>query len=159
MLFFYRLLLFQLFCTPVVLLSHVLTVLCSIHFHFYGLFLLAAVCNLRKFEAVCSLFLIGLWMDTPWVDIPLWGWSGFLLTCTVLFFKSTAWYNIFTARPQLWAGLLNLLLQCGFFLGLWLFYAFPPQSLLHYLPSLALSTVGVCVLIRPLLHWQEGYLA
>lgn len=159
MLFFYRLLLFQLFCIPVVILSQVLTILCGIHFLFYGVFLLAAVCNLRKFEAICSLFFIGLWVDTPWLDVPLWGWSSFLLTCAALFFKSSTWHNIFTARPQLWACLLNLLLQGGFFFGPWLFYALPNQSLLYYLPSLVLSTLGVYVFIRPLLRWQEGYLA
>lgn len=158
MLFVYRLFVLFLLYLPIVWFGQGLSLTCGIHVDFYGIFLLSAICGLRKIEALLSLFFLGLYLDTPILDIKLWGWSGFLLVSAVILFHSDTWRNIFTARPRLWACLLNLVLQSLFLCGAFFVYNIPFSTASNYLSSVIFSTLCVGFFIRPFLRWQEHYL-
>ena len=155
---FFHLAIFFLLYGPIAFIGQVIGHTFSLHIDGYGLWVLAALCTLTRWDSVCSMILLGLWLDALQPNVDHFGLQSLWLSVTVWVCQKPSWRLIFEAHLRIMAAFFQTVLQ---FLSLGCLFALhqvPITCLSSYFPSWLVSTLLCVILIKPLLSFQRKYL-
>lgn len=130
----------------------------SLHIDGYGLWVLAALCKLTRWESVCSMIVLGLWLDALQPNVYQFGLQSLWLSMTVWVCQKPSWRLIFEAHLRTSAAFFQTVLQ---FLSLGCFFIIhhvPITYLGAYFSSWFFSTFLCVILVKPLLSFQRKYI-
>lgn len=154
---FRHLTIFSLIYLPMLFASQVIGQTFSININLYGLYFMAAVCGLRRTEAVLAMLFLGFWLDALQTDAKLFGLSVLLLSALTFACHRQGWRVVLEAH----ARILSVCAQC-FLQGIYLLCAFtvthtPMHYVRFYLGSFLMSAVLTAIVTPPLLRFQKKF--
>jgi rod shape-determining protein MreD len=153
---FRHLTIFSLIYLPMLFASQVIGQTFSININLYGLYFMAAVCGLRRTEAVIATIVSGFWMDVLQTEC-LFGLSALLLSALTFACHKQSWRVVLEAH----ARILSVCAQC-FLQGIYLLCAFtvthtPMHYVRFYLGSFLISAVLTAIVTPSLLRFQKKF--
>ena len=150
-----RLMIFLAIFLPIVFASQLFGQMFSVHINLYGLYFMAAVCGLRRSEAVLATVFLGLWLDALQPDMRLFGLQALLLSALTYACYKQNWRVVFEAYSRTFAVCAQCFLQPIGLLCVFAVYRIPIRCFQFYVSSFLASVILSAILTPPLLHFQK----
>jgi hypothetical protein len=154
---FRHLTIFSLIYLPMLFASQVIGQTFSININLYGLYFMAAVCGLRRTEAVLAMLLLGFWIDALQADVNLFGLSALWLSAFAFVCHKPSWRVVLEAHVRILGIFIQCLLQIAYLLCAFAVTHTPVCCLQFYLVSFLLSATLTAGLTSPLLRFQKKF--
>ena len=124
-----------------------------------GLYCTAAICGLRRTEAVIAMLFLGFWLDALQPDVRLFGLQALLLSAPAFACHKRSLKVIFEARSRILGVFIQFILQTFWLLCTFAVKHIPVHYVKFYIPSFLCSAVLTAILTPPLLRFQRKFLA
>lgn len=148
---------FALIYLPIIFISQMLGQMFSVRIDLYGLYLMAAVCGLKRTEAVLATLFLGFWLDALQTGTNLFGLSALWLSALAFVCHKRSWRVILEAHARFFGVCAQCLLR-----GIYLLCSFAVthtsvRYVQFYLGSFLISVVLTAILTPSLLRFQKKY--
>ena len=154
---FRHLTIFSLIYLPMLFASQVIGQTFSININLYGLYFMAAVCGLRRTEAVLAMLFLGFWLDALQTDMNLFGLSALWLSAFAFACYKPSWRVVLEAHVRILGIFIQCLLQMAYLLCAFAVTHTPVRCLQFYAWSFVISAVFTAILTPQLLHFQRKF--
>ena len=154
---FRHLTIFSLIYLPMLFASQVIGQSFSININLYGLYFMAAVCGLRRTEAVLAMLLLGFWIDALQADVNLFGLSALWLSAFAFVCHKPSWCVVLEAHVRILGVCAQCFLQLVYLLCAFTVTHTPMYYVRFYLGSFLISAVFTAILTPPLLRFQRKF--